>query len=101
LSWTKPCGGGLATGIKGEGNRKSIVEGCVVRDAVIRYAEKRLNKKGGAAYRVALAIAKKHRRESMPTQNSFQYSKPVSGYLPMLMLIRRMKRSMDTFWKQA
>jgi hypothetical protein len=39
-----------------------------------RYAEKRFGKTGKAAIKAAVAIARKHSEEGMPTQNSYQYS---------------------------
>jgi hypothetical protein len=40
-----------------------------------KYAEKRFGLSGKAAIKAAVAIARKHRKEGNPTQNSYQYSK--------------------------
>lgn len=40
-----------------------------------KYAELRFGLSGKAAIKAAVAIARKHRKEGMPTKNSYQYSK--------------------------
>lgn len=40
-----------------------------------RYATLRFGKTGKAAIKAAIAIARAHRREGMPTKNSYQFSK--------------------------
>ena len=40
-----------------------------------RYATLRFGKTGKAAIKAAIAIARKHRKEGMPTKNSYQFSK--------------------------
>lgn len=40
-----------------------------------RYATLRFGKTGKAAIKAAIAIARKHRKEGMPTRNSYQFSK--------------------------
>lgn len=40
-----------------------------------RYAQLRFGKTGKAAVKAAIAIARAHRREGMPTKNSYQFSK--------------------------
>lgn len=39
-----------------------------------RYAELRFGYSGNKAIKTAIAIARKHRKEGMPTKNSYQYS---------------------------
>lgn len=42
--------------------------------ALIRYAERRMGLQGKEAISAAFAIARKQKREGMPTRNSYQYS---------------------------
>lgn len=41
---------------------------------LIKYAEKRFGYSGKQAIKAAVAIARKHRKEGMPTKNSYNYS---------------------------
>lgn len=44
-------------------------------DALKKYVTKRMGKSGKEAERIAFAIAKKQKKEGMPTKGSFKYSK--------------------------
>lgn len=66
---------------RSKGGKSQYIQG------LIRYAERRMNLRGKEAVSAAFAIARKHKREGMPTRASYRYSKNGrrTGWIDQLM----------------